>query len=253
MKKQTYSISNLAKAREKGDNCFSLIIPEFTVNIGQFVAVVGASGCGKSTLLDLLGLILMPDSADKFLVFNGNGEERSVVSMSEPELALFRKESVGYVLQTGGLLPFLTVRENIMLPCQINNITTGDEKALEMAKRLKIDDQLDKKPQYLSGGQRQRVAISRALSHQPAIVLADEPTAAVDKLTAKEIINEFKILTSTMSVSLVMVTHDLNLVVDVADRLFTFELEREGQHKTRSICVEKEPCELAKLIRNGHG
>lgn len=233
-----YSLANVHKTREKGGSIFSLAVPRFEIREGEFVAIIGESGCGKSTLLDMLGLTLSPTQADVFTIKTRKENMVSIVGLSETELAAVRMNTIGYVLQTGGLLPFLTVRENILLPCRINNRGDMHAHALALSRQLGIEDQLDKKPQYLSGGQRQRAAITRALAHQPPIVLADEPTAAVDKLTAGEILKAFKMLTATMGVTLVMVTHDVNLVADAADRLFTFEIDKKNGRNTHSICVE---------------
>jgi len=233
-----YSLRNVVKKREKGDSVFQLEIDDLTVNKGDFAAIVGESGCGKSTLLDMLGLVLTPTSAKTFSIRPGeNIKSYHTAKAREKHLAHIRKTHIGYVLQTGGLLPFLTVRENIELPCVINGKTDYRNRVNEIAAALNIANQMDKKPQFLSGGQRQRAAIARALAHTPPIVLADEPTAAVDKYTAKDIMDEFQKLTRELGVTLLMVTHDTNLVAGVANRIFTFQLEKKSQY-TRSRCVE---------------
>jgi len=232
-----YQLTQVVRKREKGGNLFELRIEEFNIRAGEFVAIVGESGCGKSTLLDMLGLALKPDSANNFKIRNSQ-----VMGLGESDLADIRKSHIGYVLQTGGLLPFLTVKENILLPCRINGMDNMESHVEKLAERLNISNQLNKKPQFLSGGQRQRVAIARALAHRPPIVLADEPTAAVDKLTARKIMNEFKQLTKEMGVTLLMVTHDLDLVSKVADRMFTFYIpeDTKTEQYTCSVCVEKD-------------
>ncbi len=234
-----FCLNNVVKKREKGGNLFELKIDSFEIRAGEFIAIVGASGCGKSTLLDMLGLALKPTSANAFTIriHNKNAEYR-IMALNESGLADIRKSHVGYVLQTGGLLPFLTVKENILLPCSVNGMDDMDEHVQKLVQRLNIGDQMTKKPQFLSGGQRQRVAIARALAHRPPIVLADEPTAAVDKLTANDIIDEFKNLTQEMGVTLLMVTHDTNLVENVADRMFTFEVNKMSEQYTYSACIQ---------------
>ncbi|HSO18532.1 MAG TPA: ATP-binding cassette domain-containing protein, partial [Desulfosarcina sp.] len=137
------------------------------------------------------------------------------------------------------------------LPCDINGLTGMEEHVRNLARRLGIENQLSKKPQFLSGGQRQRVAIARALAHRPPVVLADEPTAAVDKLTARDIMKEFDTLTKEMGGTLLMVTHDLNLVTNVAERMFTFKVEKPSDRHTRASCFEKEPSELIEAGRQG--
>jgi putative ABC transport system ATP-binding protein len=235
-----FHLRHVVKKREKGGNLFELQIEGFNICAGEFIAIVGESGCGKSTLLDMLGLALTPTSAEKFTIrIPATHTEHQIMSANEAALAAIRKTCLGYVLQTGGLLPFLTVTENIYLPCALNNLIQVDEHIQTLVKRLKIEEQMPKKPQFLSGGQRQRVAIARALAHRPPIVLADEPTAAVDKPTAVDIINEFRKLTRDLDVTLLMVTHDLNLVTPVADRMFTFEVHKESEQYTRSVFLEK--------------
>ncbi|MDH3603625.1 MAG: ABC transporter ATP-binding protein [Candidatus Tectomicrobia bacterium] len=226
--------------REKGGNRFELHVPSFVIQPGEFVALVGASGCGKSTLLDILALVLRPTHAEAFtLCASPEDAPYPIMALTEEELARLRKSKIGYVLQTGGLLPFLTVKENIMLPCRINGLTDMEDRVNTLAERLAIGEQLSKKPQFLSGGQRQRAAIARALVHSPPLVLADEPTAAVDKPTAIDIRDAFKELTQRMGVTLCMVTHDESLVAGAADRTFGFEVTRESRVCTRATCWEK--------------
>lgn len=235
-------LQDVCKEREKGGNRFVLTVPSFVIQPGEFIAIVGASGCGKSTLLDMLALVLRPTEVGAFTIrMPDRGRVYPVMKMNEKALAQIRKADIGYVLQTGGLLPFLSVRDNIRLPCRINGMTQIEGRVDALAKRLKISEQLSKKPQFLSGGQRQRVAIARALAHNPPLVLADEPTAAVDKPTAIEIRQAFKELTQEMGVTLCMVTHDESLVADVADRTFTFRVERDADmpELTRATCYER--------------
>ncbi len=233
-----FLLREVSKIREKGGARFELRVPFLSAKPGEFTAVVGPSGCGKSTLLDMLGLVLQPTNAKEFLFCPGKkgGKPINISALSESKLADIRKSSIGYVLQTGGLLPFLNVRDNITLPCKLNRLTgqAHHKEVLQLVERLGITDQLSKKPQHLSGGQRQRVAIARALAFKPPFVLADEPTAAVDKLTALEIRNEFKELTGQMGVTLIMVTHNQSLVKDAADRMLTFHVEKKSRNHTIS-------------------
>ncbi|GJQ57800.1 MAG: ATP-binding cassette domain-containing protein [Candidatus Scalindua sp. AMX11] len=233
-------LREVRKSREKGGVLFELKIPFMSVLKGEFLAVVGLSGCGKSTLLDMLGLVLKPTSAREFQLNIGTEDRKQnqIMDLVEKDLALIRKESIGYVLQTGGLLPFLSVENNILLPCRLNRKRDSNT-VFDLVKRLGISDQLSKKTQHLSGGQRQRVAIARALACRPPLVLADEPTAAVDKLTAIEIRNEFRELTQKMGVTLILVTHDLELVKNVADRIFTFHVEKKSKNHTVSTIYER--------------
>ena len=238
--REIFLLREVVKRRAKGGNCFELSIPHMAILPGEFVAIVGESGCGKSTMLDMLALVLSPSSASSFVIrIPSSGREADVAQMRPSALAEMRKTNLGYVLQTGGLLPFLTVKQNILLPCRINGMSDTETHVARLCNRLKISEQLSKKPQFLSGGQRQRVAIARALAHQPPIVLADEPTAAVDKLTAREIRDTFKDLTQQLKVTVIMVTHDVDLIADVADRIFTFDVRKPGLNTTFATCIEK--------------
>ena len=239
-------LTQVQKIREKGKAFFELQIPYLEIKRGELVAIVGPSGCGKSTLLDMLGLILKPTKSKQFLFKLGkkNKDFIDVSSFSEHELAMYRKSFIGYVLQTGGLLPYLSVKDNILLPCKLNGITEDGSNFLEITSYLGIQDQLLKKPKNLSGGQRQRVAIARAILHSPNLILADEPTAAVDSLSAADIIRKFKELTRKLNISLIIVTHDQNLAERAADKLFTFHVAKKDTYHTVSTLKEQE-------IKNG--
>ena len=232
-----YRLREVVKSRAKGGSAFELCVPSLDIGRGEFVAIVGASGCGKSTLLDMLGLVLSPSQCGEFSL-RVAGQSHSLMELGEASLAGLRRAHLGYVLQTGGLLPFLTVGNNVHLPCRLNAQRGGQLQVKTLLERLKIGDQAHKKPQFLSGGQRQRAAIARALAHHPPVVLADEPTAAVDKFTALEIRDQFKELTASLGITLVMVTHDEALVRPVADRILTFQVEPLGEGHTRSTLRE---------------
>lgn len=233
-----YLLEKVEKVREKGGVVFQLSVPEFKVRAGEIVAVVGPSGCGKSTLLDMLGLVLSASSADRFSLSFKDGSPLELKNLPEAQLALIRRRHIGYVLQTGGLLPFLSVGANIALPARLNGQPGVEKRVAAIATRLGIGDQLTKKPAHLSGGQRQRTAIARALVHQPAIVLADEPTAAVDELTALEIRDTFKELAEELNVALVLVTHDRSLAKGTAHRTMSFEISKPDGRTTASKVVE---------------
>ncbi len=235
------ALHNLRKLREQGDSTFELRVPQLDMHGGEFVALVGESGCGKSTLLDVLALVLRPTEVDRFTIYDrAGGRLVDVGAMwrhdEQDGLARQRRELLGYVLQSGGLLPFLSVRRNITLPRRLKTGTAGD--VLELANRMGIADLLERKPASLSGGQRQRVAILRAMAHRPAIILADEPTAAVDRSRARAIMADFRALAKAEGSAIVMVSHDMQLVEEFADRIFTYELESPSNHLTVSTCSE---------------
>ncbi len=236
MSNKLLSIIEMQKRREQGGINFELNVPTFNLNKGQFVAIVGASGCGKSTLLDILALVLRPNQCQEFLIYTAS-ETMNINEIwnHEAKLAAIRRNIFGYVLQTGGLLPFLTVERNICLPIKVKQSGYSIEKIHELAKKMGIEQILTKKPQFLSGGQRQRVAILRAMAHQPDIILADEPTAAVDKENAHIIVKNFYELAKEMGTTIVMVTHDHDLVAELADITYTFKVVHESATTTRSV------------------
>lgn len=230
-----YRLRDVEKRRSKGGVSFVLRIPELDVCRGEFCSVVGPSGCGKSTLLDMLALVLEPTRAGSFSVQVGpRGKPRvfEVPGLAENRAARIRRANIGYVLQSGGLLSFLSVRENIMLTAQISGVGVSRNEFNDLVGVLGLTDQLDKKSQHLSGGQRQRVAVARALIHRPMIILADEPTAAVDYPTALDIRDELHALAREMGAAVIMVTHDRSLVDQVSDRQVRFETVRTGRAET---------------------
>ena len=232
-------IEKLKKIREKGGVTFELRVPRLEIRPGEFLAVIGPSGCGKSTLLDFLGLVLKPTAYEHYAFYSAAGR-LDLGPLAEKETASLRRAELGYVLQAGGLLPYLNAADNILLPARLNGVPEKEAagRLSGLAERLNITDQLSKKPGHLSGGQRQRVAIARALIHNPRLVLADEPTAAVDFPTAQEISRLFRDLTSSLGRGLVVVTHDLNLVRRLADRFVSFKLKKISPQHTVSTLME---------------
>lgn len=227
-----YKLRDVEKTRTKGGVSFTLNIPELDIHKGRFIVLVGPSGCGKSTLLDMLALVLKPTRWSEFSICSSRkrqAEALTIPMLSEKQTALIRRKNIGYVLQNGGLLPFLTVRENIMLTAELTGGKVSAHEFHDLIRTLGLGDQLEKKPQYLSGGQRQRVAVARALIHRPLIILADEPTAAVDYPTALDIRDELRSLAHEAGSAVVMVTHDRSLVQDIADVEVTFEVVRQSR------------------------
>lgn len=233
----------VGKRRAQGGSAFELEVPRLHIAPGELVAVIGASGCGKSTLLDMLALVMEPSRLERFeMRFE---PERPPIDLralwssgAETRLAALRRDFLGYVLQTGGLLPFLSVADNITLPARVKGLPRPDRAAAALAQRLGLDGTLRRMPQALSIGQRQRVAILRALLHEPRLVLADEPTAAVDKARATAIMADFHALARERDVAVVVVTHDVDLVAGFADRTYGFRMERVSENETRSLCFE---------------
>ena len=218
-----YTLRNVVKTRSKGGVSFTLRVPQLELRQGEFCSVVGPSGCGKSTLLDLLALVLAPTSAECFrltLPTRRGQVAYDLPHLSESEAAGIRRNNIGYVLQSGGLLSFLTVRENILLTAQISGRRLEGGELEELVRVLGLADQLEKKPQYLSGGQRQRVAVARALMNEPAVVLADEPSGNLDSENQQELRQLFLKLRGEFHQTFVIVTHDTALAT-LSDRVVT--------------------------------
>jgi putative ABC transport system ATP-binding protein len=223
-----------------GDHGFFLTVPELRINRGEKVALVGFSGCGKSTLLDLMAMVLRPDRAVEFSFRPGEEERLNVIEAWDRKdldvLADTRMHHMGYVLQTGGLLPFLSVRDNIGLSRE--GLGLPVKEAVEaVAGRLGIERHLDKFPVQLSVGERQRVAIARAMAHEPSVVIADEPTASLDPINAEEIMGLFSNLADEFHVTLVVGTHDWDRVEERGFRRIKFELEKDADDGTVKATV----------------
>lgn len=206
-----YSLRNVVKERLIENAGFRLQIPSIDIHAEENIALVGHSGCGKSTLLDLLALVLHPDKADGFSISPVGGELDDVEDLwrrkKRDRLSFIRKQHIGYVLQSGGLLPYLTVRENIELPRKLLKLPM-DDSIPSISRVLGIHRQLDKLPGLLSAGERQRVAFARALAHRPSILLADEPTAALDPITARKIMAVVMELIKGLKITLITASHD---------------------------------------------
>ena len=235
------ALEQARKRLTRGGSSFELHVPALQIAAGQMVAIVGDSGCGKSTLLDMLALIMAPTQVQRFeLDFPLAAQRYDVAQLwaegAESALAGLRRRHLGYVLQTGGLLPFLSVRDNVLLPARIKGVEPVNQRLNDLAERLGLSRYLDRPPDALSIGQRQRAAILRALVHGPDLLLADEPTAAVDKLRARQIMDDLQALARDAAVAVVVVTHDLELIAGRADGTYTFDTEQVSATETRSLC-----------------
>lgn len=176
----------------------------FSVDKGEFVAVMGPSGSGKSTLLNVVATI-EPLTEGKIVV-----DGVPVSSFEERELADFRRDKLGFIFQEYNLLDTLTVEENIALPLNLKKVGAAETKAkvLQVSEALGVTDQLKKFPAELSGGQRQRVACARAVATSPSLVLADEPTGALDSRSSRVLMEQFCLMNEKLGASILMVTHD---------------------------------------------
>ena len=199
---------------------------------GEFVAIVGKSGSGKSTLMNIIGALDVPTSGNYFL----GGQDTS--SMSDNELAEVRNHMLGFIFQQYNLLPKLSILENVELPLLYQGVKAVErrEKAMRELEKVGLADKAKNKPHQLSGGQQQRVSIARALAGSPSIILADEPTGALDSKTSKEVLSYIKQLNSEGN-TIVMITHDPTLamqarrVVQIMDGKITFDGSSEEYGK----------------------
>jgi len=223
-----FSLREVVKTYRAGDAEFRLSIPELDIDRGATLAFVGESGSGKSTLLELLAMILRPDESARFDMYPPASEREDLSALWQAadadRLSDLRSRHVGYVLQYGGLLPYLSVRDNIELSRRLLELEVG-EHARHWAERLDIARQLEKLPGELSVGQRQRVAIARALVHEPAILIADEPTASVDPLNAERIMKLMVGLVDELGVTLIVASHAHRLMRESGLRLIDHRVD----------------------------
>ncbi len=185
---------------------------DLTIEAGEFVAIIGPSGSGKSTLLHMLGALDTPDEGRVVIDGTDLAEER--------DLASFRRHCVGFVFQLHNLIPTLTTLENVQVPLVEDGLRPAERRARAagLLERVGLSGRLDALPTTLSGGERQRVAIARALVNQPRILIADEPTGAVDSENSLRIMELLKDLGQETGMTLIVVTHDPQ-VAEQADRI----------------------------------
>ncbi len=178
----------------------------FSVQEGEFVSILGPSGSGKSTMMNIIGCLDVPTSGEYFL----NGRE--IENLDEVTLAKIRNREIGFIFQSFQLLPRSTICENVELPLMYAKVHAKErrERAVEILTRMGLGEKIDYYPNQLSGGQQQRVAICRAVITQPSILLADEPTGALDQKTGKQVMELFKELNDEGR-TIIMITHDANI------------------------------------------
>ncbi|WP_417788845.1 ABC transporter ATP-binding protein [Terasakiella pusilla] len=207
-------LSGVRRIRGQGENRFVLDVRNLRVPQSQAICVTGPSGCGKSTLLDLIGLVLKPDQGAEFVFTSNDGRKIDLQAAwnnrQEADLSAIRAQYLGYILQTGGIFPFLSVDENIRVSQRL--LGQGNEEVVQhLIERLNISHLLKKKPKALSIGERQRVCIARALAHQPSLILADEPTASLDRKNADRVMDLFMTLVQDFGTSAIIVSHEKGL------------------------------------------
>lgn len=216
---------------------------DLRVRAGELIAIIGASGSGKSTLMNILGGLESP-SAGRVIV-----GKRDLLNISPRELVAYRRKDVGFVWQQGGrnLVPYLNALQNVELPLQLLGWPPGRrrKRARELLEAVGLANRSHHKPDRLSGGEQQRVAIAVALSHNPPLLLADEPTGELDTQTAATVLEAFRSLNRKYGITIVIVTHDMNIATQV-DRVVTIRDGRASLEaiRTRTFKAPPEPPEI---------
>ena len=214
-------IENLVKSFGEGSSELLVIDgADFTLNKGEFVALVAPSGAGKTVLLMMIACVLEPTSG-KIIIGDEVVYDKKWLVKDAREL---RRKKIGFIFQAHYLIPFLNIEENItLLPYQNGESPKAVKpRVKEIMDYLDIGDKLSSMPSELSGGQNQRVAIARALANNPDIILADEPTAALDKVRAENVVKMLKKITREQNVTIIMVTHDDRLL-PYCDKILTIQ------------------------------
>ena len=210
-------VENLSKIYGSGEGeVRALDGVSFSVEKGQFLAIIGPSGSGKSTLLHILGGVDRPTSGKIFL------EGQDVFAQDEDHLAIFRRRQVGLIYQFYNLIPVLNVTENITLPVLLDGRKVDQNRLEEMIRELNLTGREKHLPNQLSGGQQQRVSIGRALMNSPALLLADEPTGNLDSQNSQEIVSLLKKTNRQYGQTLIVITHDESIALQ-ADRIISLE------------------------------
>lgn len=198
------NVKKIYTTRFGGNQVQALSNVTFSVEAGEFVAIMGESGSGKTTLLNILASLDRPTEGDVLL------EGKSIVRLTEKEISAFRRKNLGFVFQDFNLLDTFSLRDNIYLPLVLagEDYREMEQKIRPVARALRITDILDKYPYEVSGGQKQRAAVARALITSPRLILADEPTGALDSRAAQILLSTFTKMNREMGATIFMVTHD---------------------------------------------
>lgn len=223
MSNRVIKIRNVSKTYRIGRNIDIQALKDINldINVGDFVALVGSSGSGKSTLLNLIGCLDKPDASGQIFLNN-----EDVLTKSRKELSLLRNKNIGFIFQSFNLLPVLDVYENIEFPFLINkNLYTKQERKNiidTLIQQVGLGNYRKHKSNELSGGQMQRVAIARALALSPLVVLADEPTANLDSITSRNILELMRKLNEERNITFIFATHD-PLVMEFTKRIISLK------------------------------
>ena len=218
MSESIIRIDNVVKTFNVGQENELEILHKICIDIkeGEFVAIVGASGAGKSTLMNIIGLLDKPTHGRYTL----NGTDTS--NMNDDKLSEVRNSEIGFVFQTFNLIPRMSALENVELPMLYKGVPQKErtEKAKNLLRMVGMGDRMHHQPNQLSGGQKQRVSIARAMANNPSIILADEPTGALDTVTGRMIMDIFHKLNKETGKTIVLITHSRELASET-DRIIT--------------------------------
>lgn len=210
-------VLNLTKIYGKGESkVVALDDVSFTVEKGEFVAIVGASGSGKSTLLHLIGGVDKPTKGQVFI------NDKDIYQMNDNALAIFRRRQIGLVYQFYNLIPILNVEENITLPLELDGRCVDKNLLNDILKLLGLENRKKHLPNELSGGQQQRTSIGRALITKPSILLCDEPTGNLDSKASDEIMALLKKTNKDLKQTIIIITHNME-IAKLADRIIKIE------------------------------
>ena len=205
---------NVKKSFESGNTIIEAVKPiDFKINQNEFVAIIGPSGSGKSTLLTLAGLLQKPSEGEIFI----DGE--NVLNLKDETVSKFRLNKIGFILQASNLVPFLTVEKQLKFLDKMLKRKTDNEKIDSILEDLGILSLKKKLPADISGGERQRVAIARVIYSEPAMILADEPTASLDSERSYQVMDILKDISRKQNCGVIVVTHDLRMI-EHCDRVF---------------------------------
>jgi putative ABC transport system ATP-binding protein len=223
-------LDGLVASRRHGRSCFQISVDRLTISAGEPIFVQGRSGSGKSTLMDVLGLVLRPDRAGRFTLRDDDGSHVDVGSLQkgrrDEKLTMLRRHRIGYMPQTGALLSYLTVRDNILLPARLSGRETPGRLDY-LARALDIARLLPMMPHQLSMGERQRVSLARALVHQPPLILADEPTASLDPVNGRAVLDLLLRFAPAQGSTPVVASHDDAFLGSGAGRLVRVEVDEK--------------------------
>lgn len=209
-------------------------IDELRIDDGEQVALIGTSGSGKTTLLHLIAGILAPDSGS--ILFELPGEGRAdLAKMSEAQRDVFRGRHIGYIFQTHHLLPGFTALENVLLGMSFTGRSADRTWARHLLQEVGLSDRVNYKPEKLSVGQQQRVAVARALANKPKLVLADEPTGALDPRTAQQVLDLIRSLCTEVRASLLLVSHDLAIARQLPRELTLTDINRAASGAIKPV------------------